>query len=65
MNSETVVFTLYFADGSTTKTTKTVVTNGNDGMIEWVTVQYAEVNNCGCTADVNGVRIAIAGNVPQ
>lgn len=54
-------FKLYQTDGSTQVFTKQIA--GDNEMVQWTVEQYADVNQCGCTAHHNGEQIAVAGNI--
>lgn len=56
-----ITFKLYRADSTVQEFTKPIA--GDNEMVQWTAEQYADVNQCGCTAHHNDVQIALAGNV--
>lgn len=56
-----ITFTLYRANGAVNSFT--APTAGDNEMVQWTVEQLADVNQCGVTAQFEGVQIAIAGNV--
>lgn len=56
-----ITFKLYRADGSTQEIQKELW--GDNAEVQWVAEQFAEVNECGVTAEYLGEQIAIAGNI--
>lgn len=55
-----ITFTLSRADGSVDSFTREIA--GDDVMVQWATDTFAEVNECGCTAQCDGKQIATAGD---
>lgn len=58
-----VTFTLHRTNGAADSFTKEIA--GDDEMVKWANQRFAEVNECGCTAQIEGNQVAIAGNVQQ
>lgn len=56
-----ITFTLHRVNGAVDSFTKPMA--GDNEMVQWTVEQFADVNQCGVTAQFEGVQIAIAGNV--